>query len=487
MSAKTYSKPKVTSKPASRRQIDGETSAPDILPEPEMIPEVDSEQESDPTIVDSTIADIVAQSGGEFDDNMQDFDVLQRAITDAELGSVLNGSEADLTVFAPTDAAFVQLANDLGFEVDDEAAAYDAIVGSLTELGDGDPQLALQSLLEYHVSPGEKTSKEIKAANAIETLLAGETLATKGNKIVDGNLDIADPKFAKSLKDVKASNGIVQGIDRVLLPADFLDSEGDPTDDLEPEESPNGEGEPIDPMEPIDPIEPEGEGDPIDPMEPVDPVTPESEGDPLNPEGQPDLTDVLNGTADDDVLVAKSGSNFIVGFAGNDVAIGGTGDDYIIGGAGQDFVLGNGGKDVIFGGSDKDLIVTTGMSFVSGGMGDDLLFGESESGRMYGDDGNDVIVVSEDSTAAIYGGLGDDLISLQGAAAKVVLEADKGTDTVEGFEVGQTTLGLSEGLTFSDLTFVDNEGSTSILSGQKAIATVLDTSVEALSSESNFV
>lgn len=85
---------------------------------------------------------------------------------------------------APTDAAFIQLANDLGFEGSDETGAFDAIVAALTELGGGDPIPVLQDVLKYHVSAGAKTAEEINNAGTVTTLLDGATFTAKDRKSV---------------------------------------------------------------------------------------------------------------------------------------------------------------------------------------------------------------------------------------------------------------------------------------------------------------
>ncbi|MBT9312616.1 fasciclin domain-containing protein [Leptothoe kymatousa] len=169
----------------------------------------------------TTIADIVVQSGGEFDHNNQDFDILLQALQTANLTNVVADPNADLTVFAPTDAAFIQLAQDLGFEGSDEAGAFNAIVGTLTDLGNGDPIPVLQAVLQYHVSADAKTLEDIQAADSISTLLDGATLTPNGNSLIDNEPDIVDPSFIEALTDIQTDNGIIQGIDRVLIPLDI--------------------------------------------------------------------------------------------------------------------------------------------------------------------------------------------------------------------------------------------------------------------------
>ena len=134
---------------------------------------------------DSTIVDIVLLPDGEFD-------VLQAAVIRAGLVGALNGTN-QLTVFAPTDAAFVTT---LG--VTDEAAAIAAVNGL--------PIDTLKNILLYHVTPGRRNSNSVLAAPAYH-MLNGGTL-TRDQLVAAG---IAST-------DISASNGIIHVINHVLMP-----------------------------------------------------------------------------------------------------------------------------------------------------------------------------------------------------------------------------------------------------------------------------
>ena len=82
-----------------------------------------------------TITEVVLASGGTFDSNGEDFDLLLNAVTAAGLDGALGDPEASLTVFAPNDDAFVGLAQTLGFHGDNEGGAFGFIVDALTLLG----------------------------------------------------------------------------------------------------------------------------------------------------------------------------------------------------------------------------------------------------------------------------------------------------------------------------------------------------------------
>lgn len=143
------------------------------------------------------------------------FNALLAAATKAELGSALADANARLTVFAPTDAAFNQLATSLGF------ANATAMVEAL-------PPAALKSILTYHVLPSTKQAAELRAApqSAQATLYAfdGQPAALTLNSsqssvaITDAALTTANVTAA----DVAASNGVIHAIDKVLVPPGVL-------------------------------------------------------------------------------------------------------------------------------------------------------------------------------------------------------------------------------------------------------------------------
>ena len=171
------------------------------------------------TGVPASIAAVVAASGNGFDRNPGDFDMLLAAVNAAGLTGALADEEASLSVFAPTDAAFVSLAHRLGFEGSREADAFDFIVDALTDLGGGDPIPVLTDVLSYHVVAGSKTLGEFQADGHIDTLLSGAPLRIDGTRLVDADPDFADARVIAS--DVQTGNGIIQVVNQVLLPLDL--------------------------------------------------------------------------------------------------------------------------------------------------------------------------------------------------------------------------------------------------------------------------
>jgi uncharacterized surface protein with fasciclin (FAS1) repeats len=170
-----------------------------------------------------TIADIVVGSGGEFDNNRFDYDILLNAVIAADLVDPLADPDADLTLFAPNDFAFVRLARDFGYEGWDEAGAWDAIVAALTDLGNGDPIPVLTDVLLYHVAPESITAFDFFLYSIfgipIETLQGG-TFQPFFFRLIDNEPDLRDARLFFPL-NVRADNGYVHTITRLLIPVDL--------------------------------------------------------------------------------------------------------------------------------------------------------------------------------------------------------------------------------------------------------------------------
>jgi uncharacterized surface protein with fasciclin (FAS1) repeats len=162
---------------------------------------------------DATIAEIVvAATEGE----EPEFTYLLTAVAAADPAvlEALSDPEADLTVFAPTDAAFEALAEALGEE------AFGAILADVD---------ALTGILLYHVIDGAAYSEDVVALLEenmgefeVETLL-GEYLTVAGN--VEDGITINDANLVLEMVDIEASNGVIHVIDAVLVPMGEEDME----------------------------------------------------------------------------------------------------------------------------------------------------------------------------------------------------------------------------------------------------------------------
>lgn len=127
-----------------------------------------------------------------------DFDVLVDALDAAGLVGTFDGNR-QYTVFAPTDAAFVALLQDLGISA--QALLDD------TEL--------LTAVLLYHVTPGDRNATGVVNSGQVR-MLNGQIadVTTSGDAPFIDQAQIVDP-------DIVARNGRIHVIDSVLLPEDL--------------------------------------------------------------------------------------------------------------------------------------------------------------------------------------------------------------------------------------------------------------------------
>lgn len=125
------------------------------------------------------------------------FSILVKALSAANLDGVL-ASTPDITLFAPTDAAFQALPPT-----------------TLAALMKTDNAPILQKILTYHLIHLNLDSSKIKGAKGPVTTVEGQPVQ------IDGSGATAMVNNAQIIQmDVKASNGYIQVIDKVLMPTD---------------------------------------------------------------------------------------------------------------------------------------------------------------------------------------------------------------------------------------------------------------------------
>lgn len=125
-----------------------------------------------------------------------DFSILVSALQKANLVETLQG-DGPFTVFAPTDAAFEKLLDELDITADQLLAQPD-----------------LDKVLTYHVVSGKVMADDLTNGMNTDTV-NGEELT----------FDLSsDPMVNESniiTTDVEATNGVIHAIDTVLIPANF--------------------------------------------------------------------------------------------------------------------------------------------------------------------------------------------------------------------------------------------------------------------------
>jgi uncharacterized surface protein with fasciclin (FAS1) repeats len=124
------------------------------------------------------------------------FTTLLAAVKAAGLTDVL-AEGGPYTVFAPTDAAFAALPK-----------------GTVETLLKPENKEKLKKVLAYHVVPGSVSSSAIKSGQVKTVEGSAVILKTSGDKIMVNNAKVTSA-------NIKASNGMIHAIDKVILPPDL--------------------------------------------------------------------------------------------------------------------------------------------------------------------------------------------------------------------------------------------------------------------------
>ena len=138
-------------------------------------------------------------------DNVSEKNILQVAIASPDHTTLVAGVQAagledvltnagPLTVFAPTNTAFDQLPE-----------------GTLEDLLKPENKETLKTIITFHAAPGSYTGNNIKGVMGIGQATGDKVVV----ETIDGQTFV---NGAKVLGSVKASNGYVHVIDKVLLP-----------------------------------------------------------------------------------------------------------------------------------------------------------------------------------------------------------------------------------------------------------------------------
>ena len=164
-----------------------------------------------------TITDIVLTSGdpSTYDDNMKDYDLLRDAVIAAGLAETLATTKG-ITVFAPNDGAFYRTAMELGF---DETYDEQKILEFYMDLFGVDFVSTIKDILLYHVVPKKIYASRLKRWSKVDTFLELSLNVSRMGKDIclEDVASLEDPKVIKPF-DIRAKNGIVHTISRVLVP-----------------------------------------------------------------------------------------------------------------------------------------------------------------------------------------------------------------------------------------------------------------------------
>lgn len=127
------------------------------------------------------------------------FNTLAKALKAAGLTETLEGT-GPFTLFAPTDEAFAQLPS-----------------GTLDDLLKPENKATLRGILQLHVVQGNLHVADLRKLKETTTVNGGKVEVT--HRFLTG-VHIGTPKGTAHVQnsDIKASNGVLHVIDRVLLP-----------------------------------------------------------------------------------------------------------------------------------------------------------------------------------------------------------------------------------------------------------------------------
>lgn len=174
----------------------------------------------------TSLASVLKVGQSKFDKDFSDFDIVTKAAEavlaakpDSNVKLLADGNTA-LTVFAPTDQAFINLASALtGKKVMSEDAAFKAVAGLGID--------TVETVLLYHVVPGATILSQdaVKANGAkLKTAVDGKVIRVKVTDkpaIILGDYapKLPNPRVILSKVDInKGNKQVAHGINGVLLP-----------------------------------------------------------------------------------------------------------------------------------------------------------------------------------------------------------------------------------------------------------------------------
>ncbi|WP_349664160.1 fasciclin domain-containing protein [Cellulophaga lytica] len=161
---------------------------------------VDFIADQQPTIVELAIA-------------TDDLSLLVGALQQADAGLVdLLGTDGPFTVFAPTNAAFAALLDELGDDYNE-----------LSDFDTEDEKAMLATILKYHVVAGTAAFSTDLSNEQMITTAQGEdvTVNLTGGVFIQ---DATETDATVTTANIEAKNGVIHIVDKVLLPQEIVDA-----------------------------------------------------------------------------------------------------------------------------------------------------------------------------------------------------------------------------------------------------------------------
>ena len=156
----------------------------------------------------ATRPDLSTMSIAEIAGNTDSFSLLAQAVQTADLASMLDGT-GPYTVFAPTDEAFSRLPD-----------------GVLEDLMQSENQDQLVELLQFHIVEGKLTADDLAARGQVGAPEQFRTVSGIALPVTAGIEGVVVDDAAVVEPDIMASNGVIHGIGKVLLPPSMDDLMG---------------------------------------------------------------------------------------------------------------------------------------------------------------------------------------------------------------------------------------------------------------------
>lgn len=156
----------------------------------------DDDEDTTPTPQAKTIAEIATDNGN--------FTILLDALTRTDLAATMADPSQNLTVFAPTDAAFTSLLAELNLN------SLDEVESALGKAG-------LKNILMYHVL-GSVVNSNMVTTGYVSTLGTNDSMDPLSIYVNTASGVKLNDRAMVTTADVTASNGVIHIVDKVILP-----------------------------------------------------------------------------------------------------------------------------------------------------------------------------------------------------------------------------------------------------------------------------